>query len=305
MDRFIAFAGTVVCILGCSGGTSNRSLNGSGTFSNSAVLTGDPVGLDLDLPSKLARIVPASVTGSDMAGDKAYLGRFSATSDAYYLILPVTNQGTRLQCFVKVVTFDLLNADGSSGGTPIATYVSGSVGRSSKNSVYTNTCIAPGETAYLLDSADGTFATLASVQAVMSGSTDEFLPPQSSVVPLSYSAGERGEPYTVTIANQGPVSAVVYNATAVYFDDADLPVVWDDLWAVTNDAGVSYKLAPGATGLMASYSTTWTGNSTRQLVMVDFDAYQLSTTSPDVEASKVFDVARLRTERRQRLQSFR
>jgi hypothetical protein len=68
---------------------------------------------------------------------------------------------------------------------------------------------------------------------------------------------------------------------------------------------VSYKLAPGATGLMASYSTTWTGNSTRQLVMVDFDAYQLSTTSPNVEASKVSEVARLRTERRQRLQSLR
>lgn len=295
----------------CSGsGNGAAAQNPSGALGSAALLTGDPVGLDLDLPSKLTRVIPADVSGSDMTGDKAYLGRFSATDESYWLFVPVTNTGTRLQCFVQAVTFDMVNDDGTPGGTIIDDYVYGSVGRGATSVVDTNTCIAPGATGYLIDPAAVSFATLASVRAVMSSEARDYVPPPTSVIPLSYSAPERGQPYTVTIANQGPKTATVSEATVIYFDDSDIPAFSDTLWVVTHDGGVSYDLAPGATTLMTTTGSgsvgSWTGTSSKQLVMIDFSVYLSSSlSSSDLDATKAKEVLRLRAQRGQRLRESR
>lgn len=279
MDRLIAFAGFALFTftLGCGGSGRAGSWDGAtGGFSSSAILTGNPVGLDLDLPSKLTRQVPATVTGPDMTGDLAYLGRFSATSDSGTLMVPVANQGSRWRCFIEATTYELLDASETSLGTPVLTYLRGSVGRGSTSGTHTNTCLEPGGTGYFLGTiSSAAFTSLASVHLVLTSANNDYLAPQTSVVPLSYAASERDKPYTITIANQGPLTATSIGGYAVYFDASNVPANWGYLQMVrpSGTSNVQVDLAPGATATMVpdSLFATWTGNSTRQLVMLDFE----------------------------------
>jgi len=318
MDRLIAFAGAFMLTftLGCGGGKSGATDGSTHGFANSAILTGDPVGLDLDLPSKLTRSVSATVSGSDMTGTTAFLGRLTATESSGSIMVPVTNQGSRWHCFLEATTFELLDGSGNSLGTPIGTYLHGSVGRGSTSGVYTDTCLEPGGTGYFLDTVSGVaFTTLASVRIVLTSGSNDYLPPQTSVVPVSYTVSARDQVYTITIANQGPMTATLYNGEVVYFDDSTTPVFWDFATAVqTADSGVvTVDLVSGATGTMRSDSdlTHWTGTSTRQLVMIDFDVYsnkqsshsQVSISSTDLDVISAADVRRSRAEQRTALQA--
>jgi hypothetical protein len=280
MDRLIAFAGVFLLTftLGCGGGKAGDTDGSTHGFANSAILTGDPVGLDLDLPSKITRTISATVSGSDMTGATAFLGRLTATESSGRIMVPVTNQGSRWHCFIEATTFELLDGSGNSLGTPIGTYLHGSVGWGSTSGVYTDTCLEPGGTGYFLDTISATaFTMLESVRIVLTSGTNDYLPAQTSVVPVSYTASERDQVYAITIANQGPMTATLYNGEVVYFDDSDTPVFWGFATAVqASDSGVvTVDIAPGATGKMLSDSelTHWTGTSTRQLVMIDFDVY--------------------------------
>jgi hypothetical protein len=281
MDRFIGIAGVALFTftLGCGGSEKAGSRDGAaGGFTSSAILTGDPIGLDLDLPSKLTRQVPATVTGSDMTGDVAYLGRFSATSDSGTMMVPVTNQGSRWLCFIEATTYEILDASGTSLGTPVVTYLRGSVGRGSTSGTHTNTCLEPGGTGYFLGTISGAaFTSLASVRMVLTSGNNDYLPPQTSVVPVSYTTNGRDMPYTITIVNQGPMTATSIDGYAVYFDASNVPANWGHIQVVrpSDSSDVHVDLAPGATATMVSDSllATWTGNSTRQLVMIDFEVY--------------------------------
>jgi len=287
MARFIVFA--LAFTFGCGGGSSARD-GGAGRFGNAATLSGDPVGLALDSPDQLTRVIPATIDGSDITGTSAILGRWTATSDSYMFLAPVTNHRNRRQCFVQTSAFELLDSAGVPIGTNLEEFVTGSVGKLKDGSMHTATCLDVGETGYLLDLLlQPDFAAVASARVTLTSSTSEWVAPETAIVPVSYSAPARDKEYTVTIANQGPVTATVNQSTAIYFDETDTPAFWDFLSPTNDSNNTPYDLAPGTTNQLISIgsSNVWTGNSTKQLVLVDFDVFssvKALTLSPDPEA---------------------
>jgi hypothetical protein len=169
-------------------------------------------------------------------------------------------------------------------------FVTGSVGKLKDGSMQTATCLDVGEAGYLLDNfSTPDFAAVASVRITLTSSASDWVAPETAIVPISYSAPARDKNYTVTIANRGPVTGTVRMSTAIYFDDTNTPAFWDFLSPNTDINTASYDLAPGATNQLISMglSNVWTGNSTEQLVLVDFNVLSNAkalSLSPDPDA---------------------
>jgi hypothetical protein len=280
MKRCLVLAGVFVCSLGCDGGGSIKDggVVGSGSFTSRATLTGDQMGLDLDLPSRLSKTIPVVMNGPQLTGTVAYLGRLSATGDSAAMVVPVTNVGDHWQCFIEASTFDLLDQNGVSLGlSVITTYVRGSVGRSSPdggNGLHTDTCLEPGGTGYLFNwISDKVYALLGSLHLELTVGDKTYLAPAVSVVPVSYQISAPDQRYTVTVTNNGPLTATVWGGYAVLLNDADVPVFQAGLDAYGGPTPGYYDLAPGATGQLTSDElvTLWTGKSTKQIVLLDID----------------------------------
>jgi hypothetical protein len=271
MARSIVFAFLFALTLGCDGGARN---GGVGAGGSAATLSGDPVGRALDPVGAITRVIPATIGGSDITGTSAILGRQTATSDAYVFIAPVTNRGGRRQCFVETVTFDLLDSDRAALGPNLHCFVTGSVGKRKDGTMHTATCLDVGETGYVLEllAAQPDFAAIASARITLTSSADDWVAPATAIVPVSYSAPVRDKAYTVTVANQGLVTGTVNMSTAIYFDDTDTPAYWDFLYPGSAIKIAPYDLAPGASYQLNSGAgtQTWTGNSTKQRVLIDF-----------------------------------
>jgi hypothetical protein len=272
MARFIVFAGFFAFTLGCGGGTRN---GGAGGFGNAATLSGDPVGKALDPAVNLTRVIPITVSGSDIAGTSAILGRLTATSDVYSFIAPVTNHGNRRQCFIQTVTFDLLDDAGATIGTQPNGFLTGSVGRLKDGTMHTDSCLDVGETGYLLElfGADPNYEAVASARITLKSSDSDWVAPETAVIPISYSAPVRDKSYTVTVANQGPVTATVNQGMVIYFDDTGTPAYYNFLTSGGITHSSPYNLAPGDTYQLNCDGGTglWTGNSTKLLVFIDFN----------------------------------
>lgn len=292
MKRCLVLAGAFLLSLGCdsSGGATDGGVGGNASFTNRAILTGDQVGLDLDLPSKLSRAIPVVVDGPQLTGTSAFLGRLSATGDSAAMVVPITNLADHWQCYVEASTFDLLDQAGVSlGVSVIGTFMYGSVGKSTidsgANGLHTNTCLEPGGTGYFFEFVStAVYTSLGSLHLELVTGNKVYGPPATSVVPLSYKVTSPDQPYTVTIANQGPTAATVYGGYAVYLNDSDIPVFWEMLDALGGATPGYYSLAPGASAQLTSDSlvTEWTGKSTKQIVIVDFDGYVSKKSSPDL-----------------------
>jgi len=298
MARFVVFV--FAFTLGCGGG---RARDGGAVFGNAATLNGDPVGLASDPAGTITRMIPATVSGSDITGTSAILGRQTATSDVYTFIAPVTNHGGRRRCFVQEATFDLLDGAGATIGAQPNGFVTGSVGKLKNGTMHTATCVDVGETGYLLElfAAQPDFAAVASARITLTSSDSEWVAPETAIVPISYSAPVRNKEYMVTVANQGPVTGTVNMSTAIFFDDTDTPAYWGFLYSGSAIKSAPYDLAPGATYQLSSGASTetWTGNSTKQLVLVDFNVLPSAkalTLSPDPDAEAAAAVERWREE---------
>ncbi len=124
MRRLSLCAGLLVLALGCGGGTKSGP---TVTWANSATLTGDPVGQGTETPDQLTRIIPADISGAGVTGSSGVLGRVSTTSQLYRFLAPVTNHGTRRQCFLQTETFDFLDANGAVLNAHTTEWVTGSV----------------------------------------------------------------------------------------------------------------------------------------------------------------------------------
>jgi len=286
MARYIACAGLFALTLGCGGGSSRDG--GTGKFGNAAALSGDPVGKAVDPVSQLTRVVPITVSGSDLAGASAVLGRLTATSDVYSFIAPVANHSGRRQCFIQTVTFDLLDNSGAVIGSQPNGFLTGSVGKLKNESMHTDSCLDVGETGYLLElfAATPDYAAIASARITLKNSDSDWVAPETAVIPISYSAPVRDKSYTVTVANQGSVTATVNQGMVIYFDDTDTPAYYNFLYSGAVTHSSPYDLAPGDTYQLNCDGGTgqWTGSSTKLLVFVDFNVLSSAkalTLSPD------------------------
>ena len=270
MDRLFVLTSLVAFTFGC-GGTGTRA---GGGMNNSAMLSGDSEGKGTSPVDQVTREIPITVSGLDIRGTTAILSRISGFTESYDFIAAVTNYGIRRQCLIQITTFDLLDGNGVVIGTRITDFVTGSMGRVKDGIIYTMTCLGPGETGYLLDlfGASIPYASVASARITLKSSDSEWLEPETSVVPLSYHAPTPDKSYTVTIANQGPVTATVEKGKVLYFDDTGIPTFFNFLVNGTLANNSAQDLAPGATLDLTCDGGTgdWVGKSSKQLVFVEF-----------------------------------
>jgi hypothetical protein len=246
----------------------------AGKWGTAAVLTGNPVGLGLDAPELLTRVIPLIVEGSDLTGTHAILARKSATSDSFQLIAPVTNSGNRLRCFVQADPLELLDTAGTVVYTRPGVFLKGQVGKLKSGSMHTGTCVGVGQTGYLLELLSRpAVESIASARITLTSSESEWETPIALVVPVSYDAPARDKPFTVTIVNQGPITARVSGLSrTIFFDATDTPAYWGYLYSGSSLSNSPHDLAVGDTyQLVASSSSEfWNGSSTKQLMLIDF-----------------------------------
>jgi hypothetical protein len=118
--------------------------------------------------------------------------------------------------------------------------------------------------------------TAASVEITLTSSSSDWVSPQTGIVPIAYTSLSRDKPFTVTVANQGPVKGrVEVMSRVIFFDDTGNPAFWDFLYSGHVTLSTTHDLAPGETYDMNSddLGSAWAGSSTRMQVFVDFGVY--------------------------------
>jgi hypothetical protein len=241
----LGIAGGVGCGSGSAAGPGVGGTNGGGgagggvpgnwlptaTTNDAANLSGMSVGLCDGSASLLRKKIPVALTGG---GTQFSIGDGYLLSDASvpqyaWLALPVTNLGTTMHCFVSASDYSWLDSAGNSEGTLLA-YVTGSVGQVDPT-IYTDTCLAPGETGFLLDIqsdlvSDDIYTPTTSVTLALSTSSDGTRPP-AKISPLGYTVA--GAALAVAFENGGTGPADIAESNScpyILVDSGGLPVTW-------------------------------------------------------------------------------
>jgi hypothetical protein len=203
----------------------------SARTNDDANLSGTSVGLCDGSASLLRKKIPVALTGGGTQfsiGD-GYLMSDASVPEYAWLALPVTNLGTTMHCFVSASDYSWLDSAGNSEGAFLA-YVTGSVGQVDPT-IYTDTCLAPGETGFLLDIqsdlvSNDIYTPTTSVTLALDTSSDGTLPP-AKVLPLGYTVA--GEALTVAFENEGTGPADIAESNScpyILVDSGGLPVTW-------------------------------------------------------------------------------
>jgi hypothetical protein len=144
------------------------------TSNNAADLSGATVGRTAVDPA-LRRTVPAALSPAvpDLEVGDAFLLKQSATSETFFIVLPLRNTGSSLICGIAAMSLSTLNAAGSVTADNSYPAFNGSVGVAGARA--TNGCLAPGETGYF-NSVDtsvttATFADTASLRLGLKATT--------------------------------------------------------------------------------------------------------------------------------------
>jgi hypothetical protein len=201
------------------------------TTNDDANLSGMSVGLCDGSASLLRKKIPVTLTGGGTQfsiGDGYLMSDASIPAYAYFA-LPVTNVGTTMHCFVSASDYSWLDSAGNSEGSFLA-YVTGSVGQVDPT-IYTDTCLAPGETGFLLDIqsdlvSNDIYTPTTSVTLALSTSSDGTLPP-AKVLPLGNTVA--GAVLTVAFENEGTRPADIAESNScpyILVDSGGLPVTW-------------------------------------------------------------------------------
>jgi archaellum component FlaG (FlaF/FlaG flagellin family) len=234
--------------------------------------------------------VSIALTGAGFESSVAYLARTTVGSTYSLITIPVKNTGTTLVCFVYA-TFKVF---GSSGAL-LATFtplVTGSVGYGGDPTVYTDTCLQPGESGFLLDFDDlqlDLFTNARSATLTITADKIAAYRLSSSVVQAtafvnSVSTGIE----TITVKNIGTVTANLsaVGSTVILLDANYYPLYWDFLYP---QAG-SEVLEPGELGYLTDDATLrnfGAGSAPYQLVHVSFEGTLASALVSDGSAAGV------------------
>ena len=266
--------------------TNSPSIKGN----NSALLTGPTLGSGSASVGALRKEVSKVVSDAPpgLSFGTAYATRTSTTSETLYWVLPVTNTSGEALCFIRFNGITFSDGAGNTLAEDDFSYVTGSVGAFSSD-MYTDTCLAPGETGYVLgielSNPNPVYTSLDRISiAEVVADSDATVPPVS-IVPQLYTAF--GENLNVTVENKGTRTGYVTDFSSYLLLDAGGgPLAWGFLDRATGWEGA---LAVGERkGLIDP--VRYNGSAQRVRVFVDFEATpQEQATS---SASRLEDQAR-------------
>jgi hypothetical protein len=194
---------------------------------NNAELTGKPIGKNTD--KNLWKKVPVMLDGKRAA--TAYIGRSSADSQTIYWSILVTNSVLRKSryCLLSLDNIAFYDSSGKLLVVDSVSYLNGSVGRWGSSSMYTDTCLASGESGIFagIEIEDSLYDDVAKVVV---GQVDGYSNMKSAplrVIPLSYqTSGSYKEPF-VKIKNLRATKTKVGSVKAYLLNKNGKPIYWD------------------------------------------------------------------------------
>ena len=257
---------------------------------NAAVLTGATLGRGEADVQQLRKEVSVNLAtpNADFRLEEFYASRPRLDTDTLYWILPLTNIGDQTRCFIEVAEITFRDSAGGVLSAEKGQFVDGSVGVYSP-AIYTNTCLAPAETGYILgvqlDDNAPVYSDLDAVDiAEIGANPDVPTAPEIRAVPQRYDVSMDQE-LSVTVENEGDELGYVTGATYILLDDA--PLYWtfldrSDAW--------NGEIAPGETRRLVD-DVRYRGQAEKMRVITDFtgeppapDTVQgLSVTETDAE----------------------
>lgn len=195
----------------------------------------------------LRKIVPVTERSGepDLQLGTATLLRRNATSSFVRIALEITNTGVERACFVS---FTDLHYTGASGvlATEGVGFVSGTV--SARGSIYTDSCLRPGESGYFFEIDEVDFDAITGVSLAIDPPARDASPAAAMVAPQTYTVTGDTLDLVVTHTRGGDVlldDTIRYLVT----DATGAPVSW----AFASQSAGTSTLGPGGT---ATYSDT-------------------------------------------------
>jgi hypothetical protein len=176
-------------------------------------------------------------SGSLHAGP-VFVSRSATFSTYVNTFVRVENQGATRRCFVSIPAMQLRDAAGATIATDSVSYVQGSVGASS---VYTDTCLAPGESGYFVGILEAPYTKVASLVFSIDGGDEGFGDPAMRVVPEDITGSV--DFVDASAHNLGPVAAELTFNLWIGYDAAHQPLHFGYLDPC--DAQASMTVAPG------------------------------------------------------------
>lgn len=236
----LILATVVTLITGCGGSSSapppatidDGDVVGSNFFisaNNSARLSGPVLGDGSMDNADLRKSISFTLSepSSDIEINKVYATRLSDTRSS--LIVVIDNISNSTQCFISLEGSVLAGADGADLGFQFSSssiFADSSIGVSS---LYTNTCLTPGERGYATTFGDFTLADITAVSFdSIDTSSSNWTSAEEIVLPLSYAINDTN--IEVVVANQSSITIVVSDLNYVVLDDQGFPLKEDDIF---------------------------------------------------------------------------
>ena len=189
MTTLVTVASTVL-IAGCFHEQTENNDNTSNPAGVNIILSGAEVGGATEDLAQLRKPITFSVTtpNPNFQFGQAYGARISSTTEGFYWIVPVSNvSGIESFCFISINDGVIRDAGGNQLDTDALAFVNGSVRKFNASSIYTDTCLGPGESGHMLGIALDIYSQAnALVFSNMSVTSAGFGPSDVSMEPLSY-----------------------------------------------------------------------------------------------------------------------
>jgi len=210
---------------------------------NSATLTGGQVGSGHYIAAQLRAAIPASLQSAHASLElgQAYKARSTVDTTGVYWMVSVTNAGDEPLCNISAGGQTYLDAAGNAipyaGSTVAKLY--GNVGNTSTGSDCT--CLAPGESGWLLGYLAADFDTLAALRfSYLADGGTAVTNPEARIIPQSYSYST-ADTYDlqIPIENTGTWAGRLRSrVVAVLLYSDGTPQFWTNVNWFTDDGGI-------------------------------------------------------------------
>lgn len=210
----------------------------------------------------------------------AFLTRASLDAEQVTAFVFVTNRSDALRCYVHLESLDYEDARGTVVASKRAAWLLGSIGE--KGRFATDTCLAPGESGYIVDVIDAPYDTIGRLAFSLDEGEDDYSTTTSLVVAQTMDGSPLG--VTMTTRNQGPGPTALNPLGTLYiaFDSLNQPL--DLGYFAPCTAGASRTLAVGASLDVCSPGHAYAGLTHTILPRISFaDTFdtQAPVTDPD------------------------
>jgi hypothetical protein len=227
--------------------------------------------------SSLEKAVPLNVLSSNpdiQIPSSAEALQQTSSGTALYMAIPVKNVGTRAYSFVELTNILYKNGGSVLNATPDVGFVKASVGELTGN-VFADSCLAPGETGYVMLIALNLYSSVTSISLSVSTFSQTPIDPGSALIPQSYAISGTSGSGTLTqiFQNTGLLSLDLNNAHSIYctfvaLDASNNPIMWG--FTNSNLSPVSGLLSAGQSGSIAG-TYSFDGSSSRVVAFTSFE----------------------------------